>query len=100
MQNAKAKRLTACIMSILIPVFVLVSAFFIAAETDHDCCGEDCHVCACMQLCENIISGIANGLAVKAAAVLPVIIVLSCVLVTAFSFAGDTPVSQKVRLNN
>ena len=100
MQNAKAKRLTACIMSILIPVFVLVSAFFIAAETDHDCCGDDCPICACIHLCENTLEQIGSGVATQAAVIIPAILFCISILLYVCVCRQDTPVSRKVRQNN
>jgi len=92
-------RIIAGITGLMMLVFVLFSAFYIAAETDHECCGEDCPICACVHLCENALHGFDDGAAVQSVSVVfPVLILLA----TAFSAAAcqETPVSQKVRMNN
>ena len=68
------KRIAAGIMGILMLFIVLFSAFYIAAEADHDCTGEDCPICACIQQCENTLHQIGDGIASQAA----VIISFSC----------------------
>ena len=93
-------RITALIMAVMMLLFVLFSSFFIDIHTDHDCTGEDCPICACIQQCENTIRGIGSGIISVSAVILPVFILL---LLTSFgmpSFQWDTPVSIKVRLNN
>ena len=45
---------------------VLISSFFVAAETNHDCTGEDCPVCACIHQAEQNLKNLGTGLAVAA----------------------------------
>ena len=92
-------RLIAGITGLMMLVFVLFSAFYIAAETDHECCGEDCPICACVHLCENALHGFDDGAAVQSAAVAPFILILP-VAAFAATACQETPVSQKVRMNN
>ncbi len=84
----------------LVLVAVLFSTIYIAAETDHDCSGEDCPVCACMQMCEStlrLISGVAGAAGSLA---VPVVFAGIFSLYTSLIFRQETPVSRKVRLNN
>ena len=65
---------------------VLISSFFVAAETNHDCTGEDCPVCACIHQAEQNLKNLGTGLAVAAMPgqkILPVLVaafLVSCVV--------------------
>lgn len=75
------------------------SAFFIAAEADHDCSGDDCPICMVLQQCENTVRNIASGDAAAAvSAVLVVFVVLLAIFNTHF-YRNTSPVNLKTRLN-
>ncbi len=99
-KSSVTRRITAGIMAFMMLVIVLFSAFCIAAETDHDCAGEDCAVCACLRQCENTLRGIGEGAPVQAFAVIPVLSVLLAGAFFVTAILRETPVSAKVRLNN
>ncbi|MCR4591514.1 MAG: hypothetical protein K5668_11945 [Lachnospiraceae bacterium] len=96
----KTKKLTACIMAAMMLFAVMFSVFFITVHADHDCTGEDCPVCAVIHQCENIIHGLGDGGAAVSAVLIPIAALSLFVSIHACFFAGDTPVSRKVRLNN
>ena len=98
--TSKKQRIMSGIMSLMMLVIVLFSAFFIAAEAGHDCTGDDCPVCACIQQCERTLRGIGGGTAAQRALFVPILFVLMAVGAFAAAARRDTPVSQKVRLNN
>ncbi len=95
-----AKRTLAGIMGLMMLVIVLFSSFYVAAEADHDCTGEDCQVCVILHQCENILRRAGEAAAVLSAAVLPVLFTILAVLCLAAAVLQETPVSQKVRMNN
>ena len=94
------KRIAAGIMVLLMLVAMLFSAFYIAAEADHECMGEDCPICACIQQCENTLHHFGDRLAVQVAIIVPVIFILISAILLSVDFAQETPISKKVRLNN
>ncbi len=98
--NLQSKRLTTSIMTLMMLIIVLFSVFFIAAEADHDCCGDDCPICACIHLCENTLEQIGSGAAAQAAVIIPVILFCISILLSFCVCRQETPVSKKVRLNN
>ncbi len=98
--KSNIKKITAGIMGIMMLFVVLFSAFYIAAEADHDCCGEDCHICICIRQCENILRGSCDGTVILSAAFLPVIIVLFSVHVFVTCIFHKTLISAKVRIND
>ena len=97
---SKQKRIAAGIIGILMIIVMLFSAFYISTETGHDCIGEDCPICACVQQCENVLHKIGGGLAFIISVIAPII----CVVICAFLFVSDiqkqTLISRKIRMNN
>ncbi len=103
MRNPNASgvlRIAAGVMVLITLAAVLFSAFYIAAEADHDCSGEDCPVCACIRQCEQVFRGVGYGTAARSVAAASFIPVLTVAAFFAAAAAQDTLVSGKVRLNN
>ncbi len=94
------KAVEAGIMAAMMLLVMFLSSFFIAEHADHDCTGEDCPICACIQQCENNIRGIGSGITATSAVIIPVLFVLHIISYFASSLQDATPVSAKVRLNN
>ena len=57
------KRIAAGILGMLILLIMLFSSIYIASEVNHECRGEDCPICVCIQQCENTLHSIGNGMA-------------------------------------
>ena len=87
-------------MAFILLVIMLFSTFYIVAETDHVCTGEDCPICACIAQCENILHQLSDGTTGQLAVIFPIIFMLVAAFLLASDFAQETPVSRKVRLNN
>ncbi len=92
-------RIAATMIAVMVIVFMLFSALFIAVETAHHCDGEDCPICSSIQQCENIFHHVGGGLTILISALLPIIFAVTATAVSTFFLQG-TPVSNKVRLNN
>lgn len=99
-KTVNVKRIAAGIMGLVMLIIVLFSAFFIAAEADHDCTGEDCPICACIGQCENMLRGIGDGTAAPLSAVIPVLLILFFAALLVAEFSQETLITKKVRLNN
>ncbi len=99
-KSSKIKRTAAGIIILMMLVFVLFSAFYIAIEADHDCTGEDCPICACIQQCENVLRSLGDGVALQLSALVSIVFILLNAVSFAKVFPQETPVSRKVRLNN
>ena len=98
-ENRK-KRLLAGMLGMVFLVAVLLSTFYLVAEAGHDCTGEDCPICACMQQCENTLHTMAYGGVLAVVAVLPMFLLFFRVLSEASKMVQETPVTRKVRMNN
>ena len=96
---SNTRRIVAGIMVVMMFVVVLFSVFCIAVEANHDCTGDDCPICACIQQCENILNQVGDGVS-RGSIVAPVVFLLLFVLFSVYSILQETLVSTKVRLNN
>ncbi len=101
MMSKKIKRkqgllLFACFLFFLISLF---SSFYQLHEIDHDCCGDDCPVCAFIHAAEqNLLQN--TGAVPCLALFFSVVAVLTAVSLWANPVAVPTLVSQKIRLDN
>ena len=98
-KESDIRRIAAGIIGLMMLVIVLFSAFYIAAEANHDCTGEDCLICSCIQQCENTLRGIGGGTSGQSSAIIPFLFVSLAALFT-IAAAPNTLISQKIRLNN
>lgn len=98
--RSKSQRNVAILLGIVILLALLLSAFCIVAEIDHDCTGENCPICACIQQCENNIRQMGDGTVAMIAAVLLIAFFLLPSLLIVTNLSQATLVTQKVRLNN
>ena len=58
----------ASVIALLVAFIMLFSVLFVALEADHDCCGEDCNICAQIQVCEDLLRNLLMTMAVLIAA--------------------------------
>ena len=100
LNSTHTRRCAAGVMGFMMLLIVLFSAFYITVETDHDCSGEDCPICICVERCDEMLHQVASGAVALAAVVVPVICILHSAILLIHAFSQGTLVSQKVRLNN
>ncbi len=79
---------------------MLCSAYYLAAEAGHACHEEDCPICACRQLCENMLHRSSAAGTMVSFWMILAIGILSVILLPIQMEGSRTLVSQKIRLNN
>ena len=96
----KQKRVLALVMAAAILLIVLTSAFFVAAEANHDCIGGGCKICCQIDACCAVLKGLAL-------AVIAAVLTAAASRPLSFLFAGCrlsaprcTLVSLKVKLSD
>lgn len=99
-RSSDSGKITAIFLILVVLLFLLVSTYFIAYEADHECTGEDCPVCALLQISENSLRQLGSGVPAAAAASSLFVLILVMQIFTDESVALPTPVSRKTRLNN
>lgn len=98
--NIKLHRIAAVILAVLMIAVVVFSSFTIAFESEHNCEGEGCRICECIEICIAILNnlGIRLSSAVSAAYVMLFLGVEAALVISVIK--KETPVTTKVRLNN
>ena len=69
MERKKRNRIAALLLAVTILVIMLYSAFFVAAEADHDCVGEGCPICYQVDAYQNTLKSLSLAVCVTAVAV-------------------------------
>lgn len=87
-------------VGIMVALAFVFSAFFIAVEADHDCEGEECHICRTLELCEGILHQSGSAVAVTAAAAATAWVVCAVSIPVAAYVPGATLVTDKVKMND
>ncbi len=96
----KSNRIITGVIVIMMLFIVLLSAYFIASHVHHNCSGEDCPICVCIQQCEMLIRGLGSGVPDSAAVFTLLFVAAAVTSKTAGAILFNNPVSDKVRLNN
>lgn len=95
-RNKKIISVTICVMVLFA---LLMSYFFVARELHHDCCGEDCPICATIDICINTINQLGNAVGTVVLALLVSALTYNFYKVYVLYVVPHTLVSRKVRLN-
>lgn len=96
----KRAKYMAVVLAFAVVFVMLWSSFYIAAESDHECTGENCPICEQISVCCNTIRTISSGIAAVVAAVLLSYAFSRTVLLYKEETPIYTPVSLKVKLLN
>lgn len=81
------RKISVLLAFLLIFVMLFTSAFIIA-EADHHCCGEDCHICALILICEQMLKRLS--LFVMFATLIAVSVIGFCLIRIYFSRCVNT----------
>lgn len=82
-------------------VLSLLCAFiFIAFEAHHECEGEQCPICACLEECVRIVRGLGDSLPILSALVVIYVAAAMVSLAESEEIIFNTPVLFKVRMND
>ena len=90
-----------CMAMIIVIIFVsLASLFYIFSETEHECSGENCPVCACIHQAQQALRNLSFGAAAGQLMTAVFISLFAAFAVHFFVISCDSPVKRRVRLNN
>jgi len=93
------KRLIAAAVAAAFLFGILIAGLFIIIEADHECEGEHCHVCECLEQCQAALHQIGFAPASGRSCTIPFLILLILALPCTDRRFKETPVSEKVQLN-
>jgi hypothetical protein len=93
-------KILAGIVGIMVALSFVFSLFFITIEADHECEGEECHICRTLEVCEGLLR--QSGAAVTSGAVPVAAVWIIClVAVPVMTYVQDkTLVTDKVKMND
>jgi len=98
--NTKAAQGLKKVLGVVLVLSFVLTLFFVAFELYHECEGEECPICICLEECVNTVKGFCNSLPTVSA----LWTVLATVVLGSSLFTGElvfmTPITVKVRMNN
>lgn len=97
---ANKRRFCTAVLAVLILLAVTASLVILAHESNHDCIGEDCMVCAVVAVCRNTLKSIFETLAALAVTAASVCFTVNLITALKIDFQNESPVSLKVKLLN
>ncbi len=98
--NNHTAKFTAVILSVLMLSVMMFSAFYVTAEANHDCCGEDCPICVHIEQCESMLRGAGEGTFLLGLAVFLAVLSSEVFAPTGSDSSLFNPITSKVRMNN
>lgn len=99
-RKTQRRRILASAVCLIFIALIFLSAAFIIYEADHDCTGDNCPICACIQSAGQTLKLLGSAAAASqlfSAGAFLTLVVLSLSLSV---LTSSTPVSQKIRMNN
>lgn len=98
--NSTLIRTFATITAIAMLLVVLLAGIFIALEADHECEGEDCPICECLEQCRATLHQLGTAAVAGKAMLFPILLLIVSGIHLVRVVRKETPVSIKVQLNN
>ena len=95
----QSKRVFAVLVAAILLVSLFFAAFLIAENLDHDCKGEHCPVCECLQLCEAILHQTGIGWIPVICVILAIAAAIEAGLDLRAAFVPRDLITLKIRLN-
>ena len=87
------------LLALMLAVSLCLSVFFVSHHLEHDCFGEDCQVCAILQIAKANLQNLNFGATLSVQVRNFSLFIFSFSAVTVF-LVLKTPVSEKIKLNN
>jgi len=98
--NTKAAQGLKMALGLILVLSVLLAFSFIAVEAHHECLGEECPICTCLDECVSTVKAFCNSLPVLSAVLAAFSAVVLCSLAVSEGLVFKTPITVKVRMNN
>ncbi len=97
--NSRRMKKTAVLTAALFVCFMAFAVFFISVEAHHDCSGENCPVCALIQLCGDTVRGAGTASGLYASASAGIALAALYFISVPADVVRSTQVSEKVRMD-
>lgn len=94
-------KIAAGIIAMMVLLYIILSTFFISLEANHKCDDEEnCPICVCMQICQNTLHQFSDFAASVVYSFVPVLLSIGVLFIISLNLVKETPVTNKIRLNN
>lgn len=98
--NRRVSETLKAALSVLVVLIFMIALVFVAAEAHHECSGEECPICACIEDCVRLIRGFGDLLPVITAVATALSVAYLCSLAVSEELVFSTPILSKVRMND
>ncbi|MCR5722311.1 MAG: hypothetical protein K6G72_08215 [Lachnospiraceae bacterium] len=98
--NKKTARGLRKVLGVFMVLSLLCALTFIAFEAHHECEGEECPICACLEECVRTVRGIGDSLPILSTLVVIYVAAVTVSLAESEEIIFNTPILFKVRMNN
>lgn len=97
----KKQRIISFVACAAFVLATLCSVLFLVKEANHACTGDNCPICAAIEIAENTIRNLSNGIIPTDSGFTAVNVFFRVILICCMiSFSHSTLITQKVRLND
>ena len=79
---------------------IMLAGIFIIIESGHECEGEHCPVCECIENCHSLLNQIGSAAVTGITTVTTYALLITICICSVRVMLKETPVSTKVRLND
>ena len=103
MYGIKMNKFTALVslpVCALLLVLTLMSAYYVASESAHECHEEDCPVCAALEVCEAVLSRMGSALPLIGIATIAYMTYIRAAGFESVNRPERSLVEEKIRMNN
>lgn len=94
----KKQRILAIILIAMFSSLIMFSLFYVAAESDHNCAGDNCPICYQINMCNSTSKSLSDGLTATAFSFVAILSIMYMLLLNADACISKTLVSLKVKL--
>lgn len=98
--SKKTKRFTAILLAAIVLFAVMSAVFFIGAEAEHDCSGDDCLICYQISSCSSILKSFGSVAFFVTAVLCLMLLSASLFGNTADYFINNTLVSLNIKITD
>ena len=98
--NSRFIKTLAAVTATAMLLVIVLAGIFIVMEADHDCEGEDCPVCQCLENCQATLRQLGSAAVTASVPLFSFFLLITTGFHILKVFFNETPVSTKVRLND
>ncbi len=92
------QRIISILSALVFGAVILSSLYFISASSEHDCAGDNCHICEMIRQCEKLLDTLGSAEKQSASHTAALFLLAVVLLCEAAVYGRNTLISLKVEL--